>query len=193
MLKTAEYVSLGHPDKIADYISEYILDCLIKQDNSVRYAVEVMVKDNTVVLGGEVCGNVDLTDVNGMVKNAIREIGYDEKYNLIWGDNAININKVEVVNLIGCQSAEIYQQRNFYHEAQYDFHTRRPHTLHFQNIRSRRHFPCSLSGEQATEYAPNGNHTFCRSLHSSNPLDYQNPCVSVHETIPRFCNAPSWT
>ena len=109
MLKTAEYVSLGHPDKIADYISEYILDCLIKQDNSVRYAVEVMVKDNTVVLGGEVCGDVDLTDVNDMVKNAIREIGYDEKYNLIWGDNAININKVEVVNLIGCQSAEIYQ------------------------------------------------------------------------------------
>ena len=109
MLKTAEFVSLGHPDKTADYISEYILDCLMKQDASVRYAVEVMIKDNTVVLGGEICGKVDLADVDNMVKNAIREIGYDEKYNLIWGDNAININKINVINLIGCQSAEIYQ------------------------------------------------------------------------------------
>ena len=54
MQKTAEAVSLGHPDKTCDYISSYILDRLIEQDAKVRYAVEVMLKDNTVVLGGEI-------------------------------------------------------------------------------------------------------------------------------------------
>lgn len=56
MKKTAEAVSLGHPDKTADYISSYILDRMIAQDEQVKYAVEVMVKDNTVVLGGEIKG-----------------------------------------------------------------------------------------------------------------------------------------
>lgn len=60
MRKTAEAVSIGHPDKTADYISSYILDRLIEQDPEVRYAVEVMVKDNNVILGGEVTGHVDM-------------------------------------------------------------------------------------------------------------------------------------
>ncbi|MBQ8869999.1 MAG: methionine adenosyltransferase domain-containing protein [Alphaproteobacteria bacterium] len=109
MLKTAEFVSLGHPDKTADYISSYILDCLIKQDACVRYAVEVMIKDNTVILGGEVCGKTNLTDIDNMVKEALRQIGYNEQYALIWGDNAINIKKIKVINLIGYQSREISQ------------------------------------------------------------------------------------
>ena len=109
MLKTAEFVSLGHPDKTADYISSYILDCLMKQDPFVRYAVEVMIKDNTVILGGEVCGKINLTDIDNMVKEALRQIGYDEQYALIWGNNAININKIKVINLIGYQSCEISQ------------------------------------------------------------------------------------
>ena len=54
MQRTAEAVSLGHPDKVADYISSYILDRMIEQDKNVRYAVEVMIKDNTIVLGGEI-------------------------------------------------------------------------------------------------------------------------------------------
>jgi S-adenosylmethionine synthetase len=43
MQRTAEAVSLGHPDKVADYISSYILDRMIEQDKNVRYAVEVMI------------------------------------------------------------------------------------------------------------------------------------------------------
>ena len=54
MQRTAEAVSLGHPDKVADYISSYILDRLIEQDPQVKYAVEVLIKDNNVILGGEV-------------------------------------------------------------------------------------------------------------------------------------------
>lgn len=76
MLKTAEAVSIGHPDKTADYISSYILDRLIEQDPGVHYAVEVMIKDNTVILGGEVKGSVDMSDIETYVKNALREIGY---------------------------------------------------------------------------------------------------------------------
>lgn len=107
MLKTAEAVSLGHPDKISDYISSYILDRMIEMDSSVKYAVEVMVKDNTVVLGGEITGNVDLSNVTEYVKSALREIGYDEQYASRWGKYAIDINKINVINLIGVQSPDI--------------------------------------------------------------------------------------
>lgn len=54
MQRTAEAVSLGHPDKTADYISCFILDRIIEQDTNARYAVEVLIKNNTVVLGGEI-------------------------------------------------------------------------------------------------------------------------------------------
>lgn len=109
MIKTAEYVSLGHPDKIADYITSYLLDRFIEQDPSVKYGVEIMVKDNTIVLGGEVMGHVDTQHLESFVKQALREIGYDERYANIWGDHAININKINIINLIGIQSAEINQ------------------------------------------------------------------------------------
>lgn len=107
MQKTAEAVSLGHPDKISDYISSYILDRLIEQDSSVKYAVEVMIKGNTVVLGGEVKGDVSLAKLKEYVIAALAQIGYDENYAKIWGAYAIEPQKVEVINLIGQQSADI--------------------------------------------------------------------------------------
>lgn len=109
MIRTAEFVSLGHPDKTADYITSYILDRFIERDSSTRYAVEVMVKGNTVVLGGEICSKLQNAPFEQYVKQALREIGYDEKYANIWGDKAINVNKIQVINLIGCQSCEIAQ------------------------------------------------------------------------------------
>ena len=68
-----------------------------------------MIKDNTVVLGGEVCSKANLDNLENIVKDALRQIGYDEKYALVWGENAININKIKVINLIGYQSSEISQ------------------------------------------------------------------------------------
>ena len=109
MQKTAEAVSLGHPDKISDYISSYILDRMIEQDSTVKYAVEVMIKDNTVILGGEIKGNVSLEDVNQYVVEAISDIGYTKDYSKIWGDCAINPDKIKVINMIGQQSSEINQ------------------------------------------------------------------------------------
>lgn len=109
MIKTAEAVSLGHPDKTADYISSYILDRIIEQDANVRYAVEVMIKDNTVVLGGEICGDVSLAKVNFYVTEALAEIGYDAFYSQRWGKCAIEPDKIQVINLIGQQSDDINQ------------------------------------------------------------------------------------
>lgn len=107
MKKTAEAVSLGHPDKTADYISSYILDRLIEQDENTKYAVEVLIKNNTVVLGGEISTDANITDINIWVFNAICEIGYNEKYAEIWGDFALNPKKLEIINLVGQQSADI--------------------------------------------------------------------------------------
>ena len=107
MQKTAEAVSLGHPDKICDYISSYILDRLLEQDEHVRYAVEVMLKDNTVVLGGEVSGHVSLDKLEDYIKEALAEIGYTKEYAARWGENTINPENLTIINLIGEQSCEI--------------------------------------------------------------------------------------
>ncbi|MBP3615958.1 MAG: methionine adenosyltransferase domain-containing protein [Alphaproteobacteria bacterium] len=107
MKKTAEAVSLGHPDKISDYISSYILDKMIEQDPYVKYAVEVLVKDNHIVLGGEITGNVNLDNVKTYILNALSDIGYTNEYAKHWKHFAIEPNKVTVENLIGCQSCDI--------------------------------------------------------------------------------------
>ena len=109
MLKTAEAVSIGHPDKTADYISSYLLDELLKQDPWVRYAVEVMVKENTVIFAGEVSGKIDMPDLIQVAKKAYAEIGYTQEYSQAWGDNCINPDKLTVLNMIGAQSADIGQ------------------------------------------------------------------------------------
>lgn len=109
MIRTAEAVSLGHPDKTADYISSYILDRFIEQDAKTRYAVEVMVKNNTVVLGGEISSNFLKPTYEDYIKQALREIGYDENYAQCWNNKAIDIRQLEVVNLLSRQSVEIAQ------------------------------------------------------------------------------------
>lgn len=109
MQKTAEAVSLGHPDKISDYISSYILDRLIEQDPHLKYAVEVMIKDNTVVLGGEIKGRVSLENLKQYVLSALAEIGYTQDYAKIWKSYAIEPDKIKIINLTGQQSAEINQ------------------------------------------------------------------------------------
>jgi len=107
MQKTAEAVSLGHPDKIADYISCIILDKCIEQDSNVKYAVEVMIKDNTVVLGGEITGNVNLSNLKQYVIEALNQIGYTEEYSKVWGNYTISPQKIKLITLIGKQSVDI--------------------------------------------------------------------------------------
>lgn len=111
-MKISEYVSIGHPDKVADYISEYILDELIIQDPKTRYALEVQVKDNYVTLGGEITTNAK-THCKRWVKEAIREIGYTHEYAKVWGkNNTLDANRVKVKAHISKQSNDIAQGVN---------------------------------------------------------------------------------
>ena len=74
-LFTSESVTEGHPDKVCDYISDSILDAIFEQDESARVACETCVKDNNVVVMGEVTTSASV-DYEKIIRNAIREIGY---------------------------------------------------------------------------------------------------------------------
>lgn len=96
---TSEYVSYGHPDKVADQISDALLDEYLTQDRDTRAGIETMIKDNVVVIGGEVKSNATI-DIENVVRSTIDTINYPESHNLR-GDN------IKIINLIGKQSPEI--------------------------------------------------------------------------------------
>ena len=97
---TSESVSEGHPDKMADQISDAILDAMLKDDKDARVAVETMVKTGMVVVAGEVTTStyVDLEDV---VRNVVLDIGYDSS------DVGFDGASCAVLNAIGKQSHDI--------------------------------------------------------------------------------------
>lgn len=112
---TSEYVTLGHPDRMSDFISEYILDAYLSRDPNTRYALEVQVKDNFVTLAGEITSKVDFThgEYVDLVRAALRRIGYTEEYADKWGEgNCIDPRKIEVVEHISMQSPDIAQGVN---------------------------------------------------------------------------------
>ena len=76
-LFTSESVSEGHPDKVADQISDAVLDAILAQDSRSRVAAETLVKDNLVVLAGEITTNADV-DFQHIARNTIRRIGYTD-------------------------------------------------------------------------------------------------------------------
>ena len=75
-LFTSESVTVGHPDKICDQISDAILDEHLKFDKNSRIAVETLVKDKLVVVAGETtsCAKIDIAKI---IKNVLKEIGYN--------------------------------------------------------------------------------------------------------------------
>ena len=75
---TSESVTKGHPDKVSDIISDSVLDAYLKEDPTSRVAAETVVKNNTVVLVGEVSSAARI-DTEAVVRNAIRSIGYDRE------------------------------------------------------------------------------------------------------------------
>lgn len=115
MIRFSEYVSPGHPDKVADYISESLLDAYIKQDPNTRFAVEIQIKDKYVTLGGEVSSNVVLgeEDIAQTVRNAVNNIGYTKEYQDKWGvENTICGDSLVITSYISQQSREIAQGVN---------------------------------------------------------------------------------
>lgn len=97
----SESVSYGHPDKIADQIGDAILDEFLKNDKNTRAGIEVMIKDNIVVLGGEVNSTATI-DYDKIVRSVFEDLDFPKNHNL----QPCNI---KVINLIGKQSSEIHQ------------------------------------------------------------------------------------
>ncbi|MAC15418.1 MAG: methionine adenosyltransferase [Alcanivorax sp.] len=97
---TSESVSEGHPDKMADQISDAVLDAIIKDDPHARVAVETMVKTGMAIVAGEVRTStyVELEDI---VRQVILDIGYDSS------DKGFDGASCAVLNGIGKQSADI--------------------------------------------------------------------------------------
>lgn len=112
MTNCSEYVSSGHPDKIADAIASYLLDEYIKHDPKVRFALEVQLKDHVCNLAGEVTSTwqPESGEIEFYVKEAIRKVGYTAEYAAKWPEGAtLNADKVVVNNFIGQQSPDIAQ------------------------------------------------------------------------------------
>jgi S-adenosylmethionine synthetase len=76
-LFTSESVTMGHPDKVADHISDAILDAMLAKDPKSRVACETLVKDNLVIVAGEITSRANV-DIPTVVRQAIRKIGYDD-------------------------------------------------------------------------------------------------------------------
>lgn len=99
-LFTSESVSEGHPDKMADQISDAVLDAILKEDPESRVAVETMVKTGMAIIAGEVRTDtyVDLEDI---VRQVILDIGYNSS------DVGFDGASCAVLNAIGKQSSHI--------------------------------------------------------------------------------------
>lgn len=99
-LFTSESVSEGHPDKVADQISDAILDAIFIQDNKARVACETMVNTGMVIISGEITTEawVDMQDV---VRQTVREIGYNHS------DMGFDWESCAVITSIDKQSADI--------------------------------------------------------------------------------------
>ena len=78
-LFTSESVSEGHPDKVADQISDAVLDAILSQDTAARVAAETLVKDNLVVLAGEITKKREAhVDYREVARRTIQRIGYTD-------------------------------------------------------------------------------------------------------------------
>jgi S-adenosylmethionine synthetase len=107
---SSESVGEGHPDKVADLISDSVLDACLAQDKHSRVACETLVKSNQVVVAGEITipkigrKPIDtVINISDVVRNAIREIGY------VNDDDVFHADKVFIHNLLTTQSPDIAQ------------------------------------------------------------------------------------
>ncbi|MGO2957859.1 MAG: methionine adenosyltransferase [Acetobacter sp.] len=100
-LFTSESVSEGHPDKVADRISDTVLDAYLAADPEARVACETMVTTNRIILAGEVRGPASVTS-EGLIqaaRDAVKDIGYDQE--------GFSWRKADASNYLHAQSADI--------------------------------------------------------------------------------------
>ncbi|SFP17396.1 MULTISPECIES: methionine adenosyltransferase [Ruminobacter] len=101
-LFTSESVSEGHPDKIADQISDAVLDEILKQDKFAHVACETFIKTGMVLVGGEI-STTAWVDIEALVRKVVCDIGYNHS------DMGFDANSCAVLNAIGKQSPDINQ------------------------------------------------------------------------------------
>jgi S-adenosylmethionine synthetase len=101
-LFTSESVSEGHPDKVADQISDTVLDAIFEQDPSARVACETMINTGMVVISGEITTSA-WVDMPQVVRNTIEEIGYNSS------DMGFDAKSCAVLTCIDKQSSDIAQ------------------------------------------------------------------------------------
>lgn len=99
-LFTSESVTEGHPDKIADQISDAVLDEIIKKDKYARVACEVAVGTGYVIVGGEITTR-NWVDINNLARDVVRDIGYDKP------EYGFDYHTLAVFNAIHGQSPDI--------------------------------------------------------------------------------------
>ena len=104
-LFTSESVSEGHPDKVADQISDAVLDAIIKEDPAAHVACETFIKTGVAIVGGEITTDawVDLEDI---IRKMIVKIGYESS------EFGFDGHTCGVINIIGKQSSDIDQGVN---------------------------------------------------------------------------------
>ena len=107
---TSESVTEGHPDKMADQISDAVLDAIIAEDKKARVAVETLLKTGIVVVAGEITTNI-YVEIPDIVREVIKDIGYTRaKY-------GFDFETCGVLVSIGKQSTNIAQGVNKSFEA----------------------------------------------------------------------------
>src|SRR3954469_6038450 len=99
---SSESVGEGHPDKVADTISDAVLDACLTQDRKSRVACETYVKSNIAIVGGEITTSAKLDYVQ-IARDAVREIGY------VNDDDVFHADRIFVQNILTAQSADIAQ------------------------------------------------------------------------------------
>jgi len=104
-LFTSESVSEGHPDKVADQISDAVLDAIIAQDPAARVACETFIKTGVAIVGGEITTDA-WVDLEEIIRKVIVNIGYDSS------EVGFDGHTCAVVNIIGKQSSDIDQGVN---------------------------------------------------------------------------------
>ncbi len=102
---TSESVSEGHPDKVCDQISDAILDAYLKEDPNSRVACETLIKNNMVVVAGEIT-SAGAPNLEPIIRNVINEIGYNDD------ELGFNGGNCEIQNFIFQQSPDIAQGVN---------------------------------------------------------------------------------
>ncbi len=99
-LFTSESVSEGHPDKVADQVSDAIVDAMLAQDPDSRIAAETMIKTGVLMIAGEVRSNANV-DIDQLVRKVVADIGYNNI------DIGFDAAQCTVINALGMQSADI--------------------------------------------------------------------------------------